>query len=124
LLKARVAGRFYAALDEDAPWAVMMGMRNLFGWDNGRSGFQVSLTDESSNAGDGSVPRVEVEFIFPSTPPPQLEHRPPKDITPRIVPQPRLPEHEPPSSDPGVIKPNLPNSGVPIMGRKRGFDWS
>jgi hypothetical protein len=39
LLKAKVAGRFYAALDADAPWAMQMAMRNRFNWDAGRGGF-------------------------------------------------------------------------------------
>jgi hypothetical protein len=41
MLKARVAGKFYAALDNNQPWAIQMGLRNQCGWDNGRSGFQV-----------------------------------------------------------------------------------
>jgi hypothetical protein len=35
----RVAGKFYAALDNDEPWAIQ-AMRNQFNWEAGRNGFR------------------------------------------------------------------------------------
>jgi hypothetical protein len=118
MLKARVAGRFYNALDEDQPWAIQMAMRNQFGWDNGRSGFQISLLDEG---GDGTeAPAVSIQFVLPGK---QLEDEPIRDVTPSRVEQ--QPRRDYASEDHPVIDvaPNRPTS-VPITGKKRGFDWS
>jgi hypothetical protein len=118
MLKGRVAGKFYAALDDDAPWAIQMAMRNQFGWDNGRSGFQISLLDEG---GDGTeAPAVSIQFVLPGK---QLEDEPIRDVTPSRVEQ--QPRRDYASEDHPVIDvaPNRPTS-VPITGKKRGFDWS
>jgi hypothetical protein len=38
----------------------------VFGWDNGRSGFQVNLIDDIGGGGDGAEqPPLAIEFIFP-----------------------------------------------------------
>jgi hypothetical protein len=115
MLKARVAGKFYAALDNDAPWAIQMAMRNQFGWDNGRSGFSITLDDDSNSA---AAP-VTLEFVLPpALPAPEG----PRDVTP--APQPRH-GYQPPS-DPLSIEGTLakPSSGVPLVGKKRGpGDW-
>lgn len=64
MLKARVAGKFYDALDNNEPWAIQMAMRNQFGWDAGRGGFHLAagaLTD--------GVPSIQtfIEFVVPGT---------------------------------------------------------
>jgi hypothetical protein len=59
MLKARVAGKFYAALDNDEPWAIQMSMRNQFGWDSGRGGFHLdpgALTE--------GRPQTTVQVVF------------------------------------------------------------
>jgi hypothetical protein len=33
MLKSKIMGKYYAALDDNAPWAVQMGMRTVFRWD-------------------------------------------------------------------------------------------
>jgi hypothetical protein len=61
LLKARVAGKFYNALDEDRPSAIQMAMRNQFGWDAGRGGFHLdagALTDGDALRGSEIKPRL------------------------------------------------------------------
>jgi hypothetical protein len=67
LLKARVAGKFYNALDEDQPWAIQMAMRNQFGWDAGRGGFHLD-TGALIEAGDVQ-PLTQIEFVVPGKPP-------------------------------------------------------
>ena len=62
MLKARVAGKFYDALDNNEPWAIQMAMRNQFGCDAGRGGFHLdagALTD--------GVPSIQtfIEFVVP-----------------------------------------------------------
>jgi hypothetical protein len=62
MLKARVAGKFYDALDNNEPWAIQMAMRNQFGWDAGRGGFHLdarALTD--------CAPSIQtfIEFVVP-----------------------------------------------------------
>lgn len=60
MLKARVAGKFYNALDEDQPWAIQMAMRNQFGWDAGRGGFDgAQLIDEREPI------TAQVTFVVP-----------------------------------------------------------
>jgi hypothetical protein len=60
MLKARVAGKFYNALDEDQPWAIQMAMRNQFGWDAGRGGFDgAQLIDEREPV------TAQVTFVVP-----------------------------------------------------------
>jgi hypothetical protein len=66
MLKARVAGKFYNALDNNEPWAIQMAMRNQFNWDAGRGGFQLdpgSLTDERPET------TVNVTFVVPGKKP-------------------------------------------------------
>jgi hypothetical protein len=68
MLKARVAGKFYHALDCNEPWAVQMAMRNQFGWDAGRGGFHVDsarLADDSGKR-DTSVNVFVVPGYGPS----------------------------------------------------------
>jgi hypothetical protein len=67
MLKARVAGKFYNALDEDQPWAIQMAMRNQFGWDAGRGGFHLD-TGALIEAGDVQ-PLTQIEFVVPGKPP-------------------------------------------------------
>jgi hypothetical protein len=122
LLKARVAGRYYAALDADAPWAIQMGMRNLFAWDAGRSGFQVNLVD-GDNPGEVEKPFVELRFVVPNRP--AIE--PPRDVTPRKPITPDTPRDYSVPEDPVILeaRANPPSSGVPLVGgKKRGpGDW-
>jgi hypothetical protein len=68
MLKARVAGKFYHALDNDLPWAIQMAMRNQFGWDAGRAGFQI---DPASLADERQHSTVMVEFVVPGRHEPQ-----------------------------------------------------
>jgi hypothetical protein len=65
-LKARVAGKFYNALDNNEPWAIQMAMRNQFGWDAGRGGFHLepgAVTDERPETS------VNVVFVVPGKKP-------------------------------------------------------
>jgi hypothetical protein len=64
MLKARVAGKFYAALDNNEPWAIQMAMRNQFNWDAGRGGFD-GVPPQLEDAGGGALP-VQVTFVVPS----------------------------------------------------------
>jgi hypothetical protein len=139
MLKARVAGKFYAVLDDDAPWAIQFGMRNLFGWDAGRNGFHAMLDDSAAALPGGTEPlHLDVHFVMPDRK--KLEDL--RDVTPdrsdshdrsrtnpsssssrTIDPAPRrdYPRPEPPVIDAQV----LPPTSVPIVGRKKpGFDWS
>jgi hypothetical protein len=66
MLKARVAGKFYDALNNNEPWAIQMAMRNQFGWDAGRGGFQLdagALTDQQPET------TVHVTFVVPGKKP-------------------------------------------------------
>ena len=63
LLKARVAGKFYNALDKDQPWAIQMAMRNQFGWDAGRGGFD-GVPPHLVEGGEVK-PLQQIEFIVP-----------------------------------------------------------
>jgi hypothetical protein len=82
MLKARVAGKFYHALDCNEPWAVQMAMRNQFGWDAGRGGFNV---DPAALADDRKPPLgpTQIVFVVPSgnrreiEPPPHYDPAPP-----------------------------------------------
>jgi hypothetical protein len=57
VLKARITTKYYAALENDAPWAVQMGMRTQFRWDiNG-----ALLPSDPA----GSVSSIRVEFVKP-----------------------------------------------------------
>jgi hypothetical protein len=117
MLRSRVIGKFYQALDNNEPWAIQMGLRNQFGWDNGRSGFQVSLTDESGGAGGADLERpfVELRFVLPGQ---QIEERDePRDITPDV--RRNYPTTEPPTLD---LKPASTLSSMPSVRRKRGWD--
>jgi hypothetical protein len=69
MLKARVAGKFYAALDDDAPWAIQMAMRNQFNWNAGRGGFHV---DAAALIDGQPETKVHVEFIVPGKKPEPL----------------------------------------------------
>jgi hypothetical protein len=60
MLKDRVAGKFYAALDNNEPWAIQMA--NQFGWDRGRGGFNL---DAAALTDDRPETTVHVEFIVP-----------------------------------------------------------
>jgi hypothetical protein len=62
LLKAKVAGKFYAALDEGREWAISMAMRNLHGFDAGRGGFQI---DPAVLADGAREINTFIEFIVP-----------------------------------------------------------
>jgi hypothetical protein len=62
MLKARVAGKFYHALDCDEPWAIQMAMRNQFGWDNGRAGFHM---DAAALTNDRPETSVKLVFVVP-----------------------------------------------------------
>jgi hypothetical protein len=81
MLKARVAGKFYNALDEDQPWAIQMAMRNQFGWDSGRAGFHVDPAALSN--GKPSLGPTQIVFVVPSgnrreiEPPPRYDPPPP-----------------------------------------------
>jgi hypothetical protein len=135
MLKARVAGKFYAALDEDAPWAIQMAMRNQFGWDNGRSGFHVSLVDDGPTGLPGQTPTMQIEFISPT--PRELddhcdENSSMRDVTPtdqHESPRKQVERRDYPAPpDPGRVVGIEPSrasaaSRLPIMGRKRGFNW-
>jgi hypothetical protein len=112
MLKARVAGKFYAALDNDAPWAIQMAMRNQFGWDNGRSGFQIALDGDSH----GTVAPVTLEFVLPS---PTLE--PPRDVTPPKRIEADVHRDYQPPADPTVLEghANPPSSGVRLVKPKK-----
>jgi hypothetical protein len=98
-----------------------MGMRNLFGWDNGRSGFSVSLVDSDGAGGEAERPFVELKFVVPSQP--ALEA--PRDVTPsKVVVQPR--RDYPTAPDPGPVvdvAPNPPNSGVPLVRPRKPGSW-
>ena len=57
VLKARITTKYYAALENDAPWAVQMGMRTQFRWDiNG-----ALLPSDPA----GTVSSIRVEFVKP-----------------------------------------------------------
>jgi hypothetical protein len=128
MLKGRVAGKFYAALDDDAPWAIQMAMRNQFGWDNGRSGFHVNLLDEGGATGiQGPAPKMQIEFVMPSER--ELEDQP-RDVTPpQIKPDERRDYEAKPAPVTLDLQPardepvRSPGRRVPT-GRKRGWDWS
>jgi hypothetical protein len=64
MLKAKVAGRFYAALDNNEAGAIQMAMRNQFNWDAGRGGFE-GVVPQIEGAGGGPLP-VQVEFVVPT----------------------------------------------------------
>jgi hypothetical protein len=70
MLKARVAGKFYNALDNDEPWAIQMAMRNQFGWDAGRGGFHL---DTAALADERAETTVRVEFVVPGKQPRYLD---------------------------------------------------
>jgi hypothetical protein len=78
MLKARVMGKFYQALDNGEPWAVQIGLRNQFGWDNGRNGLSVTIPAEDSEG----TRNITIEFVLPgaksvdldSLPSPQRAH--------------------------------------------------
>ena len=63
MLKAKVAGRFYTALDNNEAWAISMGMRSQFNWDAGRGGFDGMLQLEDT--GGRPLP-VQIEFVVPT----------------------------------------------------------
>jgi hypothetical protein len=72
MLKARVAGKFYNALDNNEPWAIQMAMRNQFGWDAGRGGFEAPPQIE----GAGSSLPVQIEFVLPTRREPRADAPP------------------------------------------------
>jgi hypothetical protein len=82
LLKAKVAGKFYAALDEGREWAIGMAMRNLHGFDAGRGGFQI----DPGALADGT-PEINtfIEFIVPGR---REEERPGPVPGQRLLPPP------------------------------------
>ena len=60
LLRAEIAGRWRAALNNGERWAIEAGLRNKFGWDPGRYGGLIGPPD------DGDVqPTIAVEFVVP-----------------------------------------------------------
>jgi hypothetical protein len=61
LLKATTISRFYTALDEGAPWAISMAMRNRLAWDRTGIGGAIAAPD----ADEGPLPKVEVTFHIP-----------------------------------------------------------
>jgi hypothetical protein len=86
LLKAKVAGRFYAALDADAPWAVQMATRNRFNWDAGRGGFDgAQLSDLLDD--NGIQPTVAIEFVIPGKREPDPAPIPGQRLLPPLSPQ-------------------------------------
>jgi hypothetical protein len=113
MLKARVIGKFYQALDNDEPWAIQMAMRNQFGWDAGRNGF-VAIPAPP----DGPREPLQIEFIMPTQRPDDpLDAPQPSRGRDYIAPA------EPPTID---VEANRPSS-VPIVDsfrRRRGFNWS
>jgi hypothetical protein len=86
MLKAKVAGKFYAALDNNEMWAISMGMRNQFNWDAGRGGFDGMSPSQLDDAGGGPLP-VQIEFIVPAGKPAAPHWEPPPG--PRLLPAPR-----------------------------------
>jgi hypothetical protein len=91
MLRSRVIGRFYQALDDGEPCAVQMGLRNQFGWDRGRGGFSIDLPAE-----DGEPKRLEIEFVTPT----RREIDYPVDMTPPAKPDYSLPALEAPKEQP------------------------
>ena len=94
LLKAKIMGKYYAALDEGREWAIAMGMRNLHAFDIGRGGFSAdpaALTD--------GVPQIgaEVVFIVPGYGASEVELEPEQ----RPIPNQRLLPPPPPRTDTG-----------------------
>jgi hypothetical protein len=75
MLKARVAGKFYSALDNDEPWAIQMAMRNQFNWDAGRGGFDgvPAQLDE----GGAVQPLTQIVFVVPGKEPEAPRWEPP-----------------------------------------------
>jgi hypothetical protein len=85
MLKARVAGKFYAALDNNEAWAIQMALRNQFNWDAGRGGFDGVPPSQIEGTGGGPLP-VQIEFIVPAGKPAAPEWTPPQG--PRLLPAP------------------------------------
>jgi hypothetical protein len=58
MLRSRVIGKFYQALDNNEPWAIQMGLRNQFGWDAGGTASQPTqlhrTTDRESRSRSNS----------------------------------------------------------------------
>jgi hypothetical protein len=69
LLRAKVTGKFYAAIDNGESWAQQLALRNMHNWDAGRAGFHADpalLAD--GRAGKSSI-HVDVQFVVPSPQP-------------------------------------------------------
>jgi hypothetical protein len=121
MLKARVIGKFYQALDDSEPWAIQMGLRNQFGWDGGRNGF-VAIPAPPD---DGPIEPLQIEFIMPTQRHDDPLDAPPplREVTPLLQQAPRR-DYTPPAEPPIIDA--VPNN-VPIVDgsrRRKGFDWS
>lgn len=67
LLRAKVTGNYYRALEQGEAWATQAGLRNRFNWDAGRGGFDGTPTPEGQPELD-----VHVEFVVPGHKPQAL----------------------------------------------------
>jgi hypothetical protein len=61
LLRAKVTGKFYQAIDRGEPWALSMCLRNQFGWDSSRGGFHI---DPAALLGDDGKRDKSVNVVF------------------------------------------------------------
>jgi hypothetical protein len=58
MLKARIMGKYYNALDDDAPWAIRLGMQIAFGWRGRRRAF-------NTEAPELERPPIKIVFVVP-----------------------------------------------------------
>ena len=113
MLKARVAGKFYAALDDDQPWAIQMAMRNQFNWDAGRNGFVVANVADDD---DGNIDRT-MKIVFVRADP--VADDADDQQRSRLLPAPPLPSQAPVLD----LTANKPTSVPPAGTRKGPFSW-
>jgi hypothetical protein len=74
MLKALVMGRYRAALANDMPWAIQMGMRTLFRWD-------INNAPLAPELGAAERPTIQVTFVKPDPNHPMFRDDPlPKQI--------------------------------------------
>jgi hypothetical protein len=71
MLKALVMGRYRAALANDMPWAIQMGMRTLFRWDINNAPLPPELAVEQR-------PTIQVTFVKPDPNDPRFRDDPPQ----------------------------------------------
>jgi hypothetical protein len=62
LLRAKITGNFYRALEEGAPWATQFGLRNRFGWHTG-TGIAPPLTALGDDEREPIM--AQVTFVVP-----------------------------------------------------------